>query len=84
MPQPLSGPANTPTGLPRYTAPQPIATPSTVNPIPLPRLPTLEKTTSLSAPGNIYLISARPTLSVAPAVSSRPVVDNDGWMPARD
>jgi hypothetical protein len=82
----LSGPVNSPAALPRYTAPQPIPGPnSNVAPIPLPRLPTLEKTTSFSTPSNVYLISSRPAITTLPATSSRPaILDNDGWTPARD
>jgi hypothetical protein len=85
-PQPLSGPINAPAGLPRYTAPQPIpsASPSgSVAPIPLPRLPSMERTTALPMPTNIYLISSRPALPVAP-VASPAVLDNDGWQPSHN
>jgi hypothetical protein len=83
-PQTFSGPTNSPTALPRYTAPQPIPSANNVAPIPLPRLPTMEKTTSLSTPTNFLLISSRPAIGSAPATTSPVILGNEGWLPVRN
>jgi hypothetical protein len=69
---------------PRYTPPQPIPGTNT-GVIPLPRLPSLDRTTALPVqPANYYLISARPALVPTPPRVQPAILDNDGWQPARD
>jgi hypothetical protein len=83
-PQAFNAPINSPTAMPRYTAPQPIPSVNNTAPIPLPRLPTMEKTTSLSAPTNVLLISSRQAITPAPAPASPVILGNDGWQPVRN